>query len=102
MTSKLPEAVASPPAASAIRPLSLAVALAIMVAGSVYPFMFAVQSDVDHAFASAVFWAMSAGLVNGVGFKPQFVVWRWVFSGWACWFALLLAVWIRWGVRWLA
>jgi predicted membrane protein len=96
VTVKLPEVNATPLAATAIRPLSLAVALAIMVAGSVYPFMFAEQGSVDHAFASSVFWAMSAGLVNGVGFNPQFVVWRWVFSGWACWFALLLAVWLRW------
>jgi predicted membrane protein len=98
VTAKLLDAGASPPAATAIRPLSLAVALAIMVAGSVYPFMFAGQGGgVDHGFAFAVFGAMSAGLVNGVGFKPQFVVWRWLFSGWACCFALLLSVWLRWG-----
>ena len=87
---------ASRPAASPPRLLSLAVALVIMVGGSIYPFMFAGQGGgVDHGFASAIFWAMSAGLVNGVGFKPRFVVWRWLFSGWACLGALLLAAWMR-------
>jgi len=79
-----------------MRPLSLVVALVIMLGGSVYPFMFAGQDGgVDHSFVSAVFWAMSAGLVNGVGFRPRFVVWRWLFSGWACLGALLLAAWLR-------
>lgn len=87
-----------PPAASPARPLSLAVALAIMLGGSVYPFMLAGQGGVvDHGFASALLWAMSAGLVNGVGFRPRFVVWRWLFSGWACLLALLLAAGMRWG-----
>ena len=80
-----------------MRPLSLAVALVIMLGGSVYPLMFTGQGGrVDHGFASAVFWAMSAGLVNGVGFKPKLVLWRWLFSGWACLTALLLAAWLRW------
>ena len=85
-----------PLAASPTRPLSLAVALVIMLGGSIYPFMFAGQGGgVDHAFASTIFWAMSAGLVNGVGFKPKFVLWRWLFSGWACLLALLLAACLR-------
>ena len=93
MVSESPE---PKPAASPVRPLSLAVALFIMVGGSVYPFMFAGQNGgVDHGFASAVFWAMSAGMVSGVGFKPRFVLWRWLFSGWACLGALLLAAWLR-------
>ncbi|MDP2677489.1 MAG: cyd operon YbgE family protein [Rhodoferax sp.] len=96
MSARVADVAASPPAASPTRPLSLAAALAIMVGGSVYPFMFAGQGGrVDHGFASAVFWAMSAGLVNGVGFKPRFVLWRWLFSGWACLFALLLAACLR-------
>lgn len=98
MSVRVPEAPAVKTVASPIRPLSLVVALAIMLGGSVYPFMFAGQGGaVDHGFASAVFWAMSAGLVNGVGFMPQFVVWRWLFSGWACLGALLLAAWLRLG-----
>lgn len=90
------DASASEPAASPMRPLSLVVALLIMLGGSIYPFMFAGQDGgVDHGFVSAIFWAMSAGLVNGVGFKPRFVLWRWLFSGWACLGALLLAAWLR-------
>jgi len=91
------DASAPEASASSLRPLSLMVALVIMIGGSVYPFMFAgQQGGVDHAFASAVFWAMSAGLVNGVGFTPKFVLWRWFFSGWACLGALVLAAWLRW------
>jgi len=96
MSAMVFEAPESKPAASPLRPLSLVVALCIMVVGSIYPFMFASPGGgVDHAFVSAVFWAMSAGLVNGVGFKPRFVAWRWLFSGWACAVALLLAAWLR-------
>ncbi|NCP83115.1 MAG: hypothetical protein GW826_12580, partial [Rhodoferax sp.] len=40
---------------------------------------------------------MSAGLVHGVGFKPTFVLWRWLFSGWACLGSLVLAAWLRLG-----
>lgn len=90
------ETSASNQGASRIRPLSLTVALLIMVGGSVYPFMFAGKGGgVDHGFAAAIFWAMSAGLVNGVGFNPRFVLWRSLFSGWSCVFALLLAAWLR-------
>jgi predicted membrane protein len=71
-------------------------ALAIMVGGSVYPFMFAGQEGgVDHKFVTAIFWAMSAGLVNGVGFIPRFWLWRWIFSGWACLASLLMAAGLR-------
>jgi len=77
-------------------PFSLGVALVIILGGSLYPFMFASSSGhADHRLASAIFWAMSAGLVHGVGFRPHFVLWRWIFSGWACLLALLLAAWLR-------
>jgi predicted membrane protein len=39
----------------------------------------------------ALFWAMSAGFVRGVGFVPRRWIWRAIFSGWACAAALLLA-----------
>ncbi len=78
-------------------PLSLSIALVIILGGSFYPFMFASSGGkADHGLASAIFWAMSAGLVHGVGFVPRFALWRWLFSGWACCVALLLAAWLRW------
>ena len=77
---------------------SLTVALLVMVIGSVYPLLFAdAQGRADHGLAMALFWAMSAGLVRGVGFVPRHVVWRWLFSGWACAAGLALAAWLRWG-----
>lgn len=81
-----------------LRPLSLMVALVIMIGGSIYPFVFArPDGSVDHGFVSLIFWAMSAGLVNGVGFVPRWPLWRGLFSGWACLAALVLAAWMRLG-----
>lgn len=92
----IPGAGARPRAA--IHGPSLGVALAIMVAGSVYPILFAdAKGQADHGLAMALFWAMSAGFVRGVGYIPVARVWRWLFSGWACALALLLAAWLRWG-----
>lgn len=77
---------------------ALLAALTIMVVGSVYPLLFAgADGKADHGLATALFWAMSAGMVRGVGFVPRHRAWRWMFSGWACAFALALAAWLRWG-----
>ena len=77
---------------------SLAVALLIMVVGSVDPLLFAdARGHADHGLAVALFWAMSAGMVRGVGFVPRHWLWRGLFSGWSCAVALALAAWIRWG-----
>lgn len=76
----------------------LLTAIAIMLAGSVYPLLFAKASGgADHALAFALFWAMSAGFVRGVGFIPRARLWRWLFSGGACLAGLLLAAALRWG-----
>ncbi len=84
--------------ATKMRPLSLLAALIIMIGGSIYPFVFArADGSADHGLSMLVFWAMSAGLVNGVGFVPRWPLWRWLFSGWACLAALLLAAWLRLG-----
>lgn len=90
---------APPPAPTArVHLPSLVVALLIMGVGSVYPLLFAnAQGQADHALAMALFWAMSAGMVRGVGFVPRHWLWRGLFSGWACAVALALAAWIRWG-----
>lgn len=86
------------PSTSRVHLPSLLAALAIMLVGSVYPLLLAdAQGKADRALALALFWAMSAGLVRGVGFVPRWALWRWLFSGWACTFALLLAAWLRWG-----
>ncbi|MDO8449746.1 MAG: cyd operon YbgE family protein [Rhodoferax sp.] len=78
---------------------SLSVALAIMLVGSIYPLLFAdVNGKADHGLAMALFWAMSAGLVRGVGFVPRARLWRLMFSGWSCSAGLVLAAWLRWGV----
>lgn len=77
---------------------SLMAALIIMIGGTIYPWVFANGSGkADHGLATALFGAMSAGLVRGVGFVPKALIWRILFSGWSCSFALVLAAWIRWG-----
>lgn len=76
---------------------SLLVALSIMVAGSVYPLLFAGSDGrARHDLALLLFWAMSAGFVRGVGFVPRHRLARLVFSGWSCAVALALAVLMRW------
>jgi predicted membrane protein len=72
---------------------SLSVGLFIALGGSVYPFAFAhADGTANHWLAMLAFWAMSAGLVHGVGFMPRNRVARSLFSGWACLLALALAV----------
>lgn len=72
--------------------VSLAVALLIMIGGTLYPPMFAnANGHADHGLAMALFWAMSAGFVRGVGFSPNLILWRWLFSSWAVLAALLLS-----------
>ena len=73
------------------------IALGIMICGSVNPLLFtSAAGRADHALTTALFWAMSAGFVRGVGFVPRIWIWRWIFSGWACAVGLLLASVIRW------
>ncbi|MBK5207233.1 MAG: hypothetical protein JJD98_18090 [Polaromonas sp.] len=69
-----------------------------MLGGSVYPLLFVgTHGEADHGLAMALFWAMSAGFVRGVGFMPRAWGWRLLFSGWSCLTGLLLAAWLRWG-----
>lgn len=70
------------PPPSRLNLLSLTVALIIMVGGTVYPPVMADASGrADHGLAMALFWAMSAGFVHGVGFVPRHRVWRWLWGG---------------------
>lgn len=72
---------------------ALAVAMLIMIAGTLYPPLMAdATGQADHGLAMALFWAMSAGFVRGVGFVPQRWPWRAAFSGWSAATALLLAL----------
>lgn len=77
---------------SRLHRLSLAVAVTIMLACTLYPpLMTAPDGKADHALATALFIAMSVAFVRGVGFIPRRLVWRKMFSGWICLAALALA-----------
>jgi predicted membrane protein len=69
---------------------ALATGLLLMVAVTAYP-RFVVDSTgrANHLLAMAVFWAMTAGFVRGVGFIPRTAWIRWVLSGRACCVALV-------------
>jgi len=74
-----------------MHPASLAAGLLVMAVGTVYPYIVANRDgQADHGLAMLLFWAMSAGLVRGVGFIPRHKVWRTMFSGWSCALALAL------------
>lgn len=73
--------------------LTLLLAIALMVAGTVYPLLMAdAQGKADHAVATTLFWSMSAGFVRGVGFIPRHWLPRWLLGAPAAWSALALAV----------
>ncbi|WP_339547452.1 cyd operon YbgE family protein [Pseudomonas sp. RA_35y_Pfl2_P32] len=81
---------------SQINVLSLLIAVAIMLACTLYPPMMAApDGKADHVLATALFAAMSVAFVRGVGFVPRMLVWRWLFSGWTCFAALALAGWVK-------
>lgn len=72
---------------------SLAVGLGLMVVISVYPPLLTRPSgEADHTLAMLLMWAMSAGLVSGVGFVPRWWGSRWLFSGMATGLALALSL----------
>lgn len=74
----------------------LLVGLAVMLVGSVYPLLFTdAAGRAEHGLTALLLWAMSAGLVRGVGFVPRAWPWRALFSGAACALALGLAAALR-------
>jgi predicted membrane protein len=78
---------------------SLAAALTIMVVGTLYPpLMFDPFGRPDHWLAVALFWAMSAGFVRGVGFVPRHSTLRRLYSGWSCAIALGAALALKLGL----
>ena len=75
----------------------LMVGLLIMLTGTIYPVLFtSANGRADHGLVMALFWAMSAGLVHGVGFVPRAWGWKMLFSAWSCCVALGLAAYLRW------
>jgi predicted membrane protein len=93
---KVTKASPAPPAPSRIHLPSLAVAILIMLVATLYPpLMVNATGKVDHGLMTALFFAMSAGFVRGVGFVPQACAWRWLFSSWSCMAALTLALSIK-------
>lgn len=75
---------------------SLAAGVGVMLVATLYPpLMTDAVGRVDHALAAALFAAMSAGMVRGVGFVPERAPLRWLFSGWSCLAALGMAVSIK-------
>jgi len=84
-----------PPAAptGGISLLPLLTAIAIMLGITAWPAALSgPQGGADHWAAMALFWAMSAGFVRGVGFVPRHLAWRLMFSGTACLLGIALAV----------
>lgn len=75
-------------------PLALLVALVITFGVTVYPqALAAADGSADHGAAMLMFWAMSAGYVSGVGYRPVYLPFRLLFSATACILAVALAVW---------
>lgn len=76
--------------------MSLFTAIGIMLIGSIYPILLTDSAGkVSHGIAMLYFWSMSAGFVHGVGFKPKMMIWKIVFSGWACFLCLASAILLR-------
>jgi len=76
-----------------MRPLLLMAAIAMMIAVTIWPpWLTDADGKADHWAAFALFWAMSAGFISGVGFRPRFVLWRWLFSSWAFAIGIALAL----------
>ena len=93
----LPDARTSTAPTAALHLPALFVGIAIMIAGTALPFVMAdADGRADHGLAMALFWAMAAGFVRGVGFIPRHRIWRWLFSGWSCAVALSLFAALRW------
>lgn len=85
------EAAAAP--SSRLHLPCLLLGLGLMLAGTLYPPLFAdAQGKADHGLAMLFFWSMSVGFIRGVGFVPRARLWRLLFSPAACLVALLAAL----------
>lgn len=80
-------------AASSIKALPLTIGLGLMFGLTAYPrAVIDAAGHADHLAATLLAWAMTAGIVRGVGFVPRNVVARWLLSSPACWLALAAGV----------
>ncbi len=78
---------------SGIRLLPLLTAIVIMLGITAWPAALSDgQGSADHWAATALFWAMSAGFIVGVGFQPRFFAWRLLFSTTTCLLGVAVAV----------
>ncbi len=76
------------------RPLALLLGVGLMLGISLQPQWLTTAAGVaDHPAAMLLMWAMSAGLVRGVGFVPQHWLPRWLLGLPAMLLALLAALW---------
>lgn len=88
-------ATPAPPRAGGLHLPCLLVAVLIMLAATLYPLaMTHADAQPSHGLALALFMAMSAGFVRGVGFIPVGPLWRVLFSGHGCiaWLAVAAAL----------
>jgi predicted membrane protein len=75
-------------------PLVLIIGIGVALTLTAYPFAAArAGGAADHPGLLLLVWAMSAGLVRGVGFVPDNIVLRIVFSAPACLLALAAGIW---------
>lgn len=70
-------------------PRMLSLLLALAMAGMVLTYPKAL-AHAGHGMLSLIMLGMSAGFVHGVGFVPEYKLWRILFGPWVAW-SLLLA-----------
>lgn len=72
---------------------SLILGLGIMIILSIYPTIFADKAGkVNHSALMILMWAMMAGIVRGVGFVPQNKILKVIFSKYAAYLTLVIAI----------
>lgn len=72
---------------------SLLAGIGVMLGITLYPLAIThADGRPDHGMALLLCWAMAAGIVRGVGFVPRRRVVRWLLSAWACLWALVAAL----------
>ncbi len=90
-----PETKPNTPKPTKIAWVPLLIAMIICVGVTIFPsFLVDSQGHADHAAASALFWAMSAGFIRGVGFIPKSVILRWLFSTTSCVIGVLITLYL--------